>query len=115
MLVHLQPHAATLHDTLQAPPTADQSRAALATNRTISIAIGLTVARYSITLEAATAYLIRVPQTSNVKLCQVAVDIVSAANRNAGSDGIPVARWRLGQARGACGSDNRLYRLAPDL
>ncbi len=57
----------------------DMLRSALATRQIIGEAIGISMERYRLTEERAFEFLIRVSQTSNVKLRDVAADIVGTA------------------------------------
>lgn len=53
-----------------------QLTVALTTNRVIGAAIGIVMERHGLTYQSAHAYLIRLSQTSNVKLAAVAAELV---------------------------------------
>lgn len=53
-----------------------QLQVALRSSRTIGIAVGMVVERYEIGPEAAFAFLVRVSQHTNRKLCGIAAELV---------------------------------------
>ena len=68
-----------------------QLSAALASRTTIGQAVGIVMERYGMTEERAFAYLSRLSQSSNLKLRDVATDLVQeVADKADGSDGAPV-------------------------
>ena len=65
----------------------DQFQAALSSRKTIGQALGIVMERYTIDEERAFQFLTRVSQDSNVKLREVAADIVAGVNRRNRADG----------------------------
>jgi hypothetical protein len=65
----------------------DQFQSALRSRKTIGQALGIVMERYTIDEERAFKFLTRVSQDSNVKLREVAADIVAGLNRRNKSDG----------------------------
>jgi hypothetical protein len=55
---------------------------ALATRNVIGQAVGIVMERYTLDADRAFAFLVRLSQSGNIKLRQVAVSLVDAANRN---------------------------------
>ncbi len=66
--------------------TVDHLNEALSTRKVIGQAIGIAMERYGIDETRAFEFLIRVSQTSNTKLRDVATEIVESVNRAASTD-----------------------------
>jgi len=67
-------------ETLAGTCTEDALKALLGSNRTIGIAIGITMSQLGVGRDAAHAYLVRLSQNSNLKLRDVARIIVGDAD-----------------------------------
>ena len=69
----------------------NQLNDALATRGTIAQAVGLVMARYQINSDRAFQFLVRASSTSNIKLREIAEEVVKQANAEySGTDPVPV-------------------------